>query len=66
MVPIAPIVRDRVAVSLYEPPARRTLRVTLVQPSIPQTLIWDTSRDKDRFRELIQLSEQALSNCPNP
>ena len=45
-----------------EPPARRTLRVTLIQPSIPQTLIWDTSRDKDRFHELIRLSEQALSN----
>ena len=40
----------------------RTLNVTLVQPSIPQTLIWDTSRDLDRFRELIQLSEQALTN----
>jgi apolipoprotein N-acyltransferase len=45
-----------------EPPTRRTLRVTLIQPSIPQTLIWDTSRDKDRFRELVQLSERALSN----
>ena len=45
-----------------EPPTRRTLRVTLIQPSIPQTLIWDTSRDKDRFRELIQISERALSN----
>jgi apolipoprotein N-acyltransferase len=40
----------------------RTLRVTLVQPSIPQTLIWDTSRDLERFREVIQLSERALSN----
>jgi apolipoprotein N-acyltransferase len=45
-----------------EPPAARTLRATLIQPSIPQTLIWDTSRDKERFLELIQLSEQALSN----
>jgi apolipoprotein N-acyltransferase len=45
-----------------EPPAPRTLRVTLIQPSIPQTLIWDTSRDRERFRDLIQLSEQALSN----
>jgi apolipoprotein N-acyltransferase len=39
-----------------------TLNVTLIQPSIPQTLIWDTSRDLDRFRELVQLSEQALTN----
>ncbi len=45
-----------------EPPATRTLRATLVQPSIPQTLIWDTSRDKERFRELVQLSGRALSN----
>jgi len=40
----------------------RTLKVTLVQPSIPQTLIWDTSRDQQRFRDLIGLSEQALTN----
>ncbi len=45
-----------------EPPATRTLRVTLVQPSIPQTLIWDTSRDRERFGDLIRLSEQALTN----
>ncbi len=44
----------------HEPPASRTLRVTLVQPSIPQTLIWDESRDDERFRELIRLSERAL------
>ena len=30
--------------------------------AFPQTLIWDTSRDQERFRELIRLSEQALSN----
>ena len=40
----------------------RTLNVTLVQPSIPQTLIWDTSRDLERFHDLIHLSEQALTN----
>jgi apolipoprotein N-acyltransferase len=40
----------------------RTLNVALIQPSIPQTLIWDTSRDLDRFHELIHLSEQALTN----
>jgi apolipoprotein N-acyltransferase len=43
-------------------PSGGTLKVTLVQPSIPQTLIWDTSRDVERFGELIQLSEQALTN----
>ena len=46
----------------HEPPPARTLRATLIQPSIPQTLIWDTSRDQERFREIIHLSEQALTN----
>ena len=43
-------------------PVERALKVTLVQPSIPQTLIWDPSRDGERFQQLIQLSEQALTN----
>ncbi len=44
------------------PPPQRTLTVTMVQPSIPQTLIWDTSQNAERFRELVHLSEQALTN----
>lgn len=40
----------------------RTLKVALVQPSIPQTLIWDTSKNAERFRDLLELSEQALTN----
>ncbi len=40
----------------------RTLKVTLVQPSIPQTLIWNTDANMERFQELIHLSEQALTN----
>ena len=43
-------------------PAERSITVRLVQPSIPQTLIWDTTRDDERFAELIQLSEAALTN----
>jgi len=43
------------------PPSERKLRVTFVQPSIPQTLIWDSGKDEERFRELIGLSEQALT-----
>jgi apolipoprotein N-acyltransferase len=46
-------------------PAERTLKVALVQPSIPQTLIWDTSRDQQRFQELVRISEQALTNHPD-
>jgi len=40
----------------------RTLKVTLVQPSIPQTVIWEPDKDDERFAELIRLSQQALSN----
>lgn len=46
----------------HEPPATRTLRVALVQPSIPQTLIWSADNDTTRFQELVRLSEQALTN----
>lgn len=42
-------------------PAGRTLKATLVQPSIPQTLIWDTNQDALRFEELLQISNQALT-----
>lgn len=48
--------------TIRQSPPDRTLNVTLIQPSIPQTLIWDTSRDLDRFHELIHLSERALTN----
>jgi len=43
-------------------PSGATLRITLVQPSIPQTLIWNSGEDDKRFRELLSLSEQALTN----
>jgi len=45
-----------------ESAAVKSLRVTLIQPSIPQTLIWDAAGDLDRFADLCRLSEQALSN----
>ncbi len=47
------------------PPAP-TLRLTLVQPSVPQTLIWDETENTNRFRQLLQLSEAALTNGNNP
>ena len=43
-------------------PSAATLRVTLIQPSIPQALIWDPNANADRFRQLLALSEQALTN----
>ena len=39
-----------------------TLRVTFVQPSIPQTMIWNEADNDCRFVELLQLTRQALTN----
>jgi apolipoprotein N-acyltransferase len=43
-------------------PPGATLRITLVQPNIPQTLIWDRNANTNRFRQLLELSESALTN----
>jgi apolipoprotein N-acyltransferase len=43
-------------------PTTTTLRVALIQPSIPQNLIWDEKANSLRFQQLMQLSERALSN----
>ena len=43
-------------------PPGATLRITLVQPSIPQALIWDPNANTNRFRQLLELSERALTN----
>ncbi len=43
----------------------RTLKVAMVQPSIPQTLIWDSTRNIERFREVIRISEAAMTNKPD-
>jgi apolipoprotein N-acyltransferase len=42
--------------------ARPTIRVTFVQPSIPQTMIWNEADDDLRFQQLINLTTQALTN----
>jgi apolipoprotein N-acyltransferase len=47
---------------MHSPLSTRTLKVAFVQPSIPQTLIWDESKDDERFRDLLHRSEQALTN----
>ncbi len=43
-------------------PAERWLRVTAIQPSVPQTLIWDANEDARRFRDLLEMSQRALTN----
>ena len=40
----------------------RSIRVTCIHPNIPQTVIWDSTKDDERFKELLDLSEQALTN----
>lgn len=48
----------------YEPPSR-TLKAALIQPSIPQTLIWDEKENNYRFEQLLKLSEEALKQKPD-
>jgi apolipoprotein N-acyltransferase len=50
-------------VKLLRPePVVPELSVALVQPSIPQTLVWDQAENDRRFQDLLKLSERALSN----
>jgi apolipoprotein N-acyltransferase len=44
------------------PPTDSSLRVTFVQPAVPQTMIWDTSENTNRFNQLLTLTETALTN----
>ena len=43
-------------------PTTGTLQIALVQPSIPQNLIWDESENSNRFQQVLQLSQTALTN----
>ena len=43
-------------------PAEKTLRVALIQPSVPQTLIWNADEDEKRFDELLARSQRAITN----
>jgi apolipoprotein N-acyltransferase len=46
------------------PAPARELTVALIQPDIPQTLIWDPAGDKVRFQTVLDLSEKALASNP--
>ena len=43
----------------------RTLRLALVQPSVPQTLLWDAAEDARVFAKIEDLSRQALALQPD-
>ena len=40
---------------------RRNVKVALVQPGIPQTMIWDADKNRERFQDLMALSDDALA-----
>ena len=46
----------------HDDPAGKYLRVTAIQPSVPQTMIWSASEDSKRLTELLDLSQRALTN----
>jgi apolipoprotein N-acyltransferase len=46
-------------------PASPELTIALVQPSIPQSIIWDQARSERSFDDLLALSGRALSNKPD-
>lgn len=48
-----------------QPAPETAVKMALVQPSIPQTLIWDERENSNRFQQLIRLSENALTNQPD-
>jgi apolipoprotein N-acyltransferase len=43
--------------------AARSLRVTSIQPSVPQTLIWSQDEDETRLHELVARTQAALTNA---
>jgi apolipoprotein N-acyltransferase len=45
--------------------AGHELKVALVQPNIPQLLIWDHSEDANRFNKIMDLSKLALAANPD-
>jgi len=49
----------------HPPKESRTIRIALVQPSIPQTMIWNAADADIRFAELLQLSSAVLTNKPD-
>jgi apolipoprotein N-acyltransferase len=50
---------------LNRPPSVRELQLALVQPSIPQELIFDRREDAGRFSKIMDLSRLALSGKPD-
>ena len=58
---------SRFAFSLQRmtPYGQHSVTLALVQPSIPQTMIWNPAEKTNRFAKLMQLSELALATKPD-
>jgi len=65
MLAVAAIYGTGYEMLLRPEPKAPELSIALVQPSIPQSLIWDKNAEADRFKQLIALSESALTNKPD-
>jgi apolipoprotein N-acyltransferase len=48
-------------VALRPAKEKRVLKIALIQPSIPQTTIWDPNQGAQRFGQLVALTEQAVA-----
>jgi apolipoprotein N-acyltransferase len=46
-------------------PPERQISMALIQPSIPQTLIWDPNENAARFHDVLALSGKALEDKPD-
>jgi len=51
---------------LRVPDAPRQLRIALIQPSIPQTMIWNPAEEQTRFQQVLEWSRKALAEQPKP
>jgi apolipoprotein N-acyltransferase len=47
------------------PTSEREIKLALIQPSIPQEVIWDRDAHAFRFEKLMKLSEEALAEKPD-
>ncbi len=54
--------RIRPQIASRNPP--RSVKLALIQPSVPQTLIWDSKESTNRFNRLLELSRTALAAKP--
>lgn len=51
--------------ALAPEPKRPELSIAMIQPSIPQTMIWSDSENSNRFRQVLELSLESLTNHPD-